>query len=225
VIQELLNSQKELVENGRPLSSVVNGSYSHSSNLNNNGLSLNGNEQLMRQTQLSIQQQQLLIQQQQQQFQVQQQQSRPPCTLVDRTVARFAQFDIDPPSPGSTCPVCHLQLAQPSPCAAEDTGSGGEATAIACLPCGDRLHLACLKSLLENQHGGPNYVKCPPCGAFFGQRTGDAPPGGTMRYRIVPKGLPGYEDYHTIQVRKGFTSEKSVDIENHFVAAISYLRS
>jgi len=29
---------------------------------------------------------------------------------------------------------------------------------------------------------------------------GDAPAGGAMRYRIVPKGLPGHEDYHTIQV-------------------------
>ena len=28
--------------------------------------------------------------------------------------------------------------------------------------------------------------------------------GGNMTYKVVPKGLPGYEDYHSIQITYSF---------------------
>ena len=37
-----------------------------------------------------------------------------------------------------------------------------------------------------------------------GSKWGDMPSTGTMAYRVVPKGLPGFEDYHAIQITYNF---------------------
>ena len=37
-----------------------------------------------------------------------------------------------------------------------------------------------------------------------GSKWGDMPSTGTMAYRVVPKGLPGFEDYHSIQITYNF---------------------
>ncbi len=114
----------------------------------------------------------------------------------------LSQFVIDPPSPGAECKVCHLPLDQPSPCS-NTREVESEPPQVVCLSaCQHRAHLACLKSLAENQPGGPMYLRCPKCDALMGERWGDQPPTGDMSYRVLPKGLPGHEDYHSIQVRR-----------------------
>ncbi len=114
----------------------------------------------------------------------------------------MSQFVIDPPSPGAECKVCHLPLDQPSPCS-NTREVESEPPQVVCLSaCQHRAHLACLKSLAENQPGGPMYLQCPKCDALMGERWGDQPRTGDMSYRVLPKGLPGHEDYHSIQVRR-----------------------
>ena len=63
------------------------------------------------------------------------------------------------PEPGEYCPICHLQLSAASPCGEDD-----DDRALVCLTlCHHKLHLSCVKSLVENQSGGPNYIECPKC--------------------------------------------------------------
>ena len=60
------------------------------------------------------------------------------------------------------------------------------------------------------------YFKCPTCGSVYGQMRGSMPlEGATMTYRIVAKGLPGYEDYHTIQVTYNFPETGGVQSDCH----------
>ena len=39
------------------------------------------------------------------------------------------------------------------------------------------------------------------------------PSTGTMAYRVVPKGLPGFEDYHSIQITYNFQNGIQVRAE------------
>ena len=119
---------------------------------------------------------------------------------IERLVQRYSQVVIDPPEPGEYCPICHLQLSAASPCGEDD-----DDRALVCLTlCHHKLHLSCVKSLVENQSGGPNYIECPECKTVSGSKWGDMPSTGTMAYRVVPKGLPGFEDYHSIQITYNF---------------------
>lgn len=119
-------------------------------------------------------------------------------TPIDKLILRYTQFVIDPTDPEEMCPICHLQLEQASPCDESDSS-------VVCLTlCHHKLHLACLKSLIENQPGGPNYIECRQCQTVSGEKCGEMPSTGTMSYKILPKGLPGYEDFHSIQITYNF---------------------
>ena len=124
--------------------------------------------------------------------------SNPKCNPIYKLILKYTQFVIDPNNPEESCPICHLQLEQVSPCDESDAS-------VVCLTlCHHKLHLACLKSLVENQPGGPNYIQCPRCNNISGEKWGEMPTSGNMNYKIVPKGLPGYEDFHTIQITYNF---------------------
>jgi hypothetical protein len=43
--------------------------------------------------------------------------------------------------------------------------------------------------------------QCPTCNTISGILQGDMPIlGSSMTYKVIPKGLPGYDDYHSIQI-------------------------
>lgn len=117
---------------------------------------------------------------------------------IDRLILKYAQFVIDPNDPCEICHLCSVSLELPSPCHENDRS-------VVCLTlCQHKFHLSCLKSLIENQSGGTTYIECPNCHNVAGERWGSMPGNGTMTYKIVPKGLPGYEDYHSIQITYNF---------------------
>lgn len=106
---------------------------------------------------------------------------------ADRLILRHSQFVIDPNGPDDYCPVCSAQLDQLP-----------DRPVICLSACQHKVHLACLKAGLPEQ---PSYLRCPTCGALGGRLSGDMPvTGASMTYKVVPKGLPGYEDYHSIQI-------------------------
>ena len=49
--------------------------------------------------------------------------------------------------------------------------------------------------ILENQNPefGCTYLECPSCGQILGDKFGDQPETGIMSYKVIPKGLPGFE--------------------------------
>ncbi|TRY78435.1 hypothetical protein TCAL_12221 [Tigriopus californicus] len=117
---------------------------------------------------------------------------------IDRLILKYAQFVIDPNDPSEACHLCSVSLELPSPCHETDRS-------VVCLTlCHHKFHLSCLKSLIENQVGGTTYIECPSCHNVAGERWGSMPVNGTMTYKIVPKGLPGFEDYHSIQITYNF---------------------
>ena len=131
----------------------------------------------------------------------------PKYTPIDQLVMKYSQFVIDPNSPDESCHICHILLDEPSPCNENDLN-------VICLTlCHHKFHLSCLKSLVENQPGGPNYIQCPSCHTVSGEKWGDMPNNGSMTYKIVPKGLPGFEDYHAIQITYNF--QNGIQGSNH----------
>jgi len=101
------------------------------------------------------------------------------------------------------CNVCKALLTSPSGHDLSDD------TVMRLEACGHMLHRACARVILDNQEprGVPStYFPCPTCGTISGERTGTQPVGGTMAYHIVPKGLPGFENYHSIQITYNFTN-------------------
>ena len=128
-------------------------------------------------------------------------------TPIDQLILKYSQFVIDPNGPEESCHICHIHLDEPSPCNENDLN-------VICLTlCHHKFHLSCLKSLVENQPGGPNYIQCPGCHTVSGEKWGDMPNTGSMTYKIVPKGLPGFEDYHAIQITYNF--QNGIQCSNH----------
>jgi deltex-like protein len=140
-------------------------------------------------------------------------------TPIDRLIMCYSQFVIDPTDPSEICHICQLTLDVRSPCVGsddeedEDVASGSDRAVVCLSMCQDKFHLLCLKSLIVNQTGGPNYIECLRCGVVVGEKWGTQPPTGAMTYKIVPKGLPGYEDYHSIQITYNF--QNGVQGPNH----------
>jgi len=56
----------------------------------------------------------------------------------------------------------------------------------------------------QNPESGCTYIECPCCGQVLGDKFGDQPETGIMSYKVVPKGLPGFQDYHSIQITYNF---------------------
>ena len=49
------------------------------------------------------------------------------------------------------------------------------------------------------------------------------PSTGTMAYRVVPKGLPGFEDYHSIQITYNFQNGIQVRRKRESIAHCTLL--
>ena len=157
---------------------------------------------------------------------------------LDKLILRYSQFVIDPNEPDDYCPVCvhHLDDSAPPsvpgksiiPNSADDEHTlrkkEKELAAVVCLTaCQHKVHVACLKrSTINNSNNGNGgmskigYISCPTCKAICGHCEGDMPSkGATMTYRIIAKGLPGYEDYHTIQITYNFPDTAALQGPEH----------
>ena len=146
---------------------------------------------------------------------------------LDKIILRYSQIVIDPNQPDDYCPVCVRHLNESSP-PTNDINDGSsnlikekDNSSVICLTnCQHKVHVACLKrSTLNNQKNGFSklgYICCPTCKSVCGHIEGDMPSkGATMTYRIIAKGLPGYEDYHTIQVTYNFPDNSALQGPEH----------
>ena len=101
--------------------------------------------------------------------------------------------------------ICQAPLNRPS---------GHESTncnkaVLRLLLCGHQFHSTCVKVMVENQGPRirvPTYIQCPTCDTISGEKLGTQPDNGTMSYRVIPKGLPGFEKYHSIQITYNFNN-------------------
>merc|ERR1712154_304506 len=106
------------------------------------------------------------------------------------------------------CPVCVRHLDQEPPLFDDvivESSTDGDVIEVLLLSgCRHKVHRKCLQQFARAQNNR-GFFKCPTCGSVYGQMQGAMPlHGATMTYRIVAKGLPGYEDYHTIQITYNF---------------------
>ncbi|XP_040575016.1 protein deltex [Lepeophtheirus salmonis] len=110
---------------------------------------------------------------------------------LDKLILKYSQFVIDPNEPSELCPICQGHL---------DSVSNGDPSIVVLTKCQHKAHMSCLKSRV----GSPSFIRCPVCYSISGEFLGTMPESGTMNYKVIPKGLPGYEDYHTIQITYNF---------------------
>lgn len=118
---------------------------------------------------------------------------------LEKLILSQSQFVIDPCGPVEHCSVCSRHLATSSP-------YPGDQSVIALEKCGHKFHLACVRMVAENQNpaGSCTYIQCSLCGQILGDKFGDMPETGVMSYKVIPKGLPGFENYHSIQITYNF---------------------
>ena len=143
---------------------------------------------------------------------------------LDKIILRYSQIVIDPNQPDDYCPVCVRHLNESSPPSNDEMSNyikEKDISSVICLTnCQHKVHVACLKrATLNNQNNGLHkvgYIRCPTCKSVCGHMEGEMPSkGATMTYRIIAKGLPGYEDYHTIQVTYNFPDNCAVQGSEH----------
>ena len=147
---------------------------------------------------------------------------------LDKIILRYSQFVIDPNRPDDYCPVCVRHLNDPSPMSSNECNDNTstyikekDISSVVCLTnCQHKVHVACLKrATINNQKNGLSkvgYICCPTCKSICGHLEGDMPSkGATMTYRIIAKVLPGYEDYHTIQMTYNFPDNSSMQGPEH----------
>ena len=146
---------------------------------------------------------------------------------LDKIILRYSQIVIDPNHPDDYCPVCvrHLDEAAPlsDDCSDDILGyiEEKDVRSVVCLVnCQHKVHISCLKkATINNQKIGVSkvgYICCPTCKSICGHLEGDMPSkGATMTYRIIAKGLPGYEDYHTIQITYNFPDNCALQGPEH----------
>jgi hypothetical protein len=115
---------------------------------------------------------------------------------IDKLVMKYSQFVIDPNGPDDFCPVCNRHLDEQSPPKDVDNT---DLTSVICLTsCQHKIHMACVKWSTPEM---TTCLKCPTCTTISGFLSGDMPTSGaSLTYKVIPKGLPGYEDYHAIQI-------------------------
>ena len=126
-----------------------------------------------------------------------------------------SQLVTKPCHPEDTCSICANVLHKPG---GHDPYPGLPSSVISLLRCQHRFHLNCIRVLLDNNPSDPSTnqkpvlesgsanqsLNCPDCGRLQRDVLGAMPENGTMSYKVVPKGLPGFEDYHTIQITYNF---------------------
>jgi len=122
---------------------------------------------------------------------------------IERLIRKYSQFVIDPNGADDYCPVCNGHLDEQS--GVHSNVEGEDMTSVICLSsCQHKTHIACLKWTTPELSSS---LKCPTCGTISGLLNGDMPTlGASMSYKVIPKGLPGYEDYHAIQITYNMSS-------------------
>eukprot|EP00096_Caligus_rogercresseyi_P010633 TRINITY_DN3955_c0_g1_i1.p1 TRINITY_DN3955_c0_g1~~TRINITY_DN3955_c0_g1_i1.p1 ORF type:complete len:727 (+),score=152.15 TRINITY_DN3955_c0_g1_i1:345-2525(+) len=121
----------------------------------------------------------------------------PPSTYseMDKLILRYSQFLIDPNEPSELCPICRGHL--------DSTPRDGDPSIVILTKCSHKTHLSCLKTRLSGSSSS-SFIRCPVCHSISGEFRGNMPENGSMEFRVIPKGLPGYESYHTIQITYDF---------------------
>jgi len=123
---------------------------------------------------------------------------------IDRLIRTYSQFVIDPNGPDDYCPVCNVHLNEPAQVDLNDDNDNDLNSVVCLTSCQHKVHLACLKRCTPELS---SCLKCPTCAAISGLLNGDMPTtGASMTYKVIPKGLPGYEDYHAIQITYNMSS-------------------
>ncbi|XP_063220900.1 protein deltex [Bacillus rossius redtenbacheri] len=94
----------------------------------------------------------------------------------------------------ANCPVCLCDLA-------------GAEIVVALARCLHQLHLDCLNLLLTSlPPGNKLYIQCPICKTIYGEKTGNQPKEGTMKWTVLNYSLPGYHGARTLQITYNFAS-------------------
>ena len=121
-----------------------------------------------------------------------------PGSQVDQVIMNNSQL-VTKVQPEENCLVCSRALHTAG---GHDPYPGMPSSVVSLLRCQHRFHLNCVRALLDNNQT-PN-INCPECGRLQTDNLGTMPENGTMAYKVVPKGLPGFEDYHSIQITYNF---------------------
>lgn len=134
---------------------------------------------------------------------------------LDRLIHRYTEPVVDPVGADDYCPVCVRHLDQDPPSFSLEEAKPSNRRVLVLSSCKHKIHWQCLRRFARAQNNN-GFFKCPTCGAVYGLLRGTMPlEGATMTYRIVAKGLPGYEDYHTIQVTYNFPETGGIQSECH----------
>ena len=121
-----------------------------------------------------------------------------PTSLVDQVIMNNSQL-VTKCQPDEICVICSRPLHSAG---GHDPYPGMPSSVISLLRCQHKFHLNCMRVLLDNNQTPT--INCPECGRLQSDNLGTMPENGTMSYKVVPKGLPGFEDYHSIQITYNF---------------------
>ena len=130
-------------------------------------------------------------------------QSLCPTNHVDTCIMANSQLVTKPCHPDDTCFICHGPLQKPG---GHDPYPGMPSSVIALIRCQHRFHLNCIRVYVDNNPSSisSQSLNCPQCGRLQRDVLGTMPENGTMSYKVIPKGLPGFENYHSIQITYNF---------------------
>jgi len=122
-------------------------------------------------------------------------------SYFDQLIMSNSQLVTTPCHNDEACLICNHMLNKQG---GHDPYPGLPSSVISLIRCQHKFHLNCVKVLLENQGPRNQNILCPDCGQIQKDNLGTMPENGTMSYKVIPKGLPGYEDYHSIQITYNF---------------------
>ena len=127
----------------------------------------------------------------------------PKSNNIDKVIMENSQLVSKPVHVKDTCHICQNSLGAPG---GHDPYPDLPSSVISLMRCQHRFHLNCVRVLIDNN---PTSIKnqsihCPDCGRLQRDVLGSMPENGTMSFKVIPKGLPGFEDYHSIQITYNF---------------------
>eukprot|EP00092_Neocalanus_flemingeri_P017841 GFUD01019305.1.p1 GENE.GFUD01019305.1~~GFUD01019305.1.p1 ORF type:complete len:875 (-),score=189.45 GFUD01019305.1:87-2711(-) len=122
-------------------------------------------------------------------------------SYFDQLIMANSQLVTTPCHNDEACLICNHLLNKQG---GHDPYPGLPSSVICLIRCQHKFHLNCVKVLLENQGPRNQTIMCPDCGLIQKDNLGTMPENGTMSFKVIPKGLPGFEDYHSIQITYNF---------------------
>jgi len=122
-------------------------------------------------------------------------------SYYDQLIMSNSQLITTPYLNDEICYMCNNMLRKQG---GHDPYPGLPSSVISLLKCNHKFHLNCIKILLENQGPRVENLLCPDCGEIQKDNLGTMPENGTMSFKVIPKGLPGFENYHSIQITYNF---------------------